>query len=79
MEEIRLTFNRDEGEFSQAAIHLGGVEILFGDQTLALAAFPRLLVAYVLWKAEQELPTRVTVFLMPQSRTAFLAMGFGVS
>ena len=61
VEEIRQIFGRDAEGFSRAAIRLGGVEILFGDKAFALTVFPRVPLAYVLWKEDQEFPARVTV------------------
>ena len=40
---------------------MGGVDLLFGDKAFALTVFPKVPLAYVLWKADEEFPAQVTV------------------
>jgi hypothetical protein len=61
VEEIRGTFGNDAEGFIKAGIRLGGVEIVFGDKAFVLKAFPKVLVAYVLWKEDSEFQARMTV------------------
>jgi hypothetical protein len=40
---------------------LGGTEILYGDKGFALEVFPKIPLAYILWKGDEEFPPRVGV------------------
>ena len=61
VEELRNTFGKDPQAFGRAGSRLGGVELLFGDKAFALTVFPKVPLAYVLWKEDEEFPARVTV------------------
>lgn len=59
--ELQETFGKNPDAFAHAGRRLGGVELLFGDKAIALTVFPRVPLAYVLWKEDAEFPARVTV------------------
>jgi len=40
---------------------MGGSEILNGDKGFALEVFPRVPLAYILWKGDEEFPPRIRV------------------
>jgi len=61
VEEIQAVFGKDPDSFAHAGSRLGGVELLFGDRAFALTVFPKVPLAYVLWKEDAEFPARVTV------------------
>ncbi len=61
VEELQNTFGEDPEAFGRAGARLGGVELLFGDKAFSLTPLPRLPLAYVLWKKDEEFPARVTV------------------
>jgi len=61
VEEIKQVFGKDPDAFAHAGSRLGGVELLFGDKAFALTVFPKVPLAYILWKEDAEFPARVTV------------------
>ena len=61
VEELKSAFGKDPEAFAQAGRRLGGVDLLFGDKAFALTVFPKVPVAYVLWKEDEEFSARVTV------------------
>jgi hypothetical protein len=54
-------YGKDPAAFLTAGRKLGGSEILYGDKGLALAVFPKVPLAYVLWKGDEEFPPKVGV------------------
>jgi hypothetical protein len=54
-------YGRDPEAFLKTGRKLGGSEILYGDRGFALEVFPRVPVAYVLWKGDEEFPPRIGV------------------
>jgi hypothetical protein len=54
-------FGSDPEAFLKAGKKLGGSEILFGDKGFALDVFPKVCLAYVLWKGDAEFPPRMSV------------------
>jgi hypothetical protein len=60
-EELREKFGRDADGFWQAGRRLGGVELFFGDKAFALTVFPKVPLAYLLWKESEEFPAQVRV------------------
>ena len=60
-EELKSTFGGNPEAFSRAGKRLGGVELLFGDKAFALTVFPKVPLAYVLWKGDAEFSAQVTV------------------
>ncbi len=61
VDELKNAFGRNPDAFGRAGRRLGGVELLFGDKAFALSVLPKVPLAYVLWKADQEFPAQVTV------------------
>ena len=61
VEELEALYGRDPDAFLKAGKGFGGSEILYGDKGFALAVFPRVPLAYVLWKEDEEFPPRVNV------------------
>lgn len=60
-EELKEKFGRDADAFWEAGRRLGGVELFFGDKAFALTVFPKVPLAYLLWKESEEFPARVKV------------------
>jgi len=60
-EEIQTAFGKDPAAFARAGARLGGIELFFGDKAFALTVFPKVPLAYVLWKGDDEFPAQVTV------------------
>jgi hypothetical protein len=54
-------FGTDPEAFLKTGKKLGGSEILFGDKGFALNVFPKVCLAYVLWKGDAEFPARMNV------------------
>lgn len=54
-------YGKDPSVFLTAGRRLGGSEILYGDKGFALEVFPKVPLAYVLWKGDEEFPPRVGV------------------
>jgi hypothetical protein len=65
VEELEALYGRDPENFLQAGKRLGGSEILFGDRGFALEVFPKVPLAYVLWKGDEEFPPRINVMFDP--------------
>lgn len=61
VEELKTAFGKNPEAFGRAGNRLGGVELLFGDKAFSLTVFPKVPLAYVLWKEDEEFPARVTV------------------
>jgi len=61
VEELKIAFGKNPEAFVQAGRQLGGVDLLFGDKAFALTVFPKVPLAYVLWKEDEEFPAQVTV------------------
>ncbi len=61
VEGLREAFGKDPEGFSRAGSRLGGVELLFGDKAFALTVFPKVPLAYILWKEDTEFPAQITV------------------
>ena len=60
-EGLKETFGKDPEGFLRAGKRLGGEELLFGDKALAVTVFPRVPLAYLLWKENEEFPAQVNV------------------
>jgi hypothetical protein len=54
-------FGRNPEAFLRAGGRLGGTEVLFGDKGFSIDVFPKVPVAYVLWKGDEEFRPRVNV------------------
>ncbi|MBU1209427.1 MAG: DUF3786 domain-containing protein [Proteobacteria bacterium] len=61
VEELKTAFGKNPEAFGRAGNRLGGVDLLFGDKAFSLTVFPKVPLAYVLWKEDEEFPARVTV------------------
>jgi len=61
VEELKTAFGKNPEAFGRAGNRLGGVTLLFGDKAFSLTVFPKVPLAYVLWKEDEEFPARVTV------------------
>lgn len=71
VEEIRQAFGKDPEGFIQAGARLGGVEIPYGDSAFALKVFPKVPLAYVLWKEDSEFPASINVLFDASIRDHF--------
>jgi hypothetical protein len=61
VEELEKLFGSDPEAFLRAGKKMGGSEILYGDKGFALEVFPRVPLAYILWKGDEEFPPRIRV------------------
>ena len=61
VEELINLFGKDPEAFSKAGKKLGGSEILYGDKGFALNVFPRVPLAYILWKGDAEFTPKISV------------------
>ena len=58
---LERLYGRDPEAFLRAGRKLGGSEILYGDKGFALEVFPKVPIAYVLWKGDEEFPARIGI------------------
>jgi hypothetical protein len=61
IEELINLFGKDPEAFLKTGKKLGGSEILYGDYGFALEVFPKVPLAYILWKGDEEFPPRIKV------------------
>jgi hypothetical protein len=61
VEDLIHLFGKDPEAFLKTGKRLGGSEILYGDKGFALEVFPKVPLAYILWKGDAELPPKVSV------------------
>ncbi len=61
VEELIQLFGGDPEAFLEAGKKLGGSQILYGDRAFALDVFPRVSLAYILWKGDAEFPPKISV------------------
>ena len=61
VEELINLFGNDPEAFFKTGRRLGGSEILYGDKGFALEVFPKVPLAYILWKGDAEFPPKVSV------------------
>jgi hypothetical protein len=61
VDELENLFGRDPDAFLKAGARLGGSEILYGDKGFCLEVFPKVPLAYILWKGNHEFPPRMSV------------------
>ncbi len=61
VEALEAKYGRDPEAFLRAGQRLGGSEILYGDKAFALGVFPRVALAYILWKGDEEFAPRIGV------------------
>ena len=61
VDELEARFGQSPESFLRTGRRLGGSEILYGDKGFALDVFPRVPLAYVLWKGDGEFPSRMGI------------------
>ena len=61
VKELEDLYGKSPGAFLKTGQRLGGSEILYGDKGFAFEVFPRVPLAYILWKEDEEFPPRVGV------------------
>jgi len=61
VEELVNLSGKDPEVFLKIGKQLGGSEILYGDKGFALEVFPKVPLAYILWKGDSEFPPRISV------------------
>ena len=61
VEELEARFGKSPEAFLRAGRKLGGSEILYGDKGFALDLFPKVPLAYVVWKGDEEFPPRIAI------------------
>jgi len=61
VEELENLFGRHSEAFLDAGRKLGGSEILYGDRGFSLEVFPKVPLAFILWKGDEEFPPRIGV------------------
>jgi hypothetical protein len=61
IENLVNLFGRNPEVFLSAGRRLGGSEILFGDKGFSLDVFPKVPLAFILWKGDEEFPPRIGV------------------
>lgn len=61
VEELINLFGKNPEAFLKTGKKLGGSEILYGDRAFALEVLPKVPLAYILWKGNEEFPPRMSV------------------
>jgi hypothetical protein len=61
VEELEDRYGSDPDAFLKAGRRLGGGEILYGDKGFALEVFPKIPLAYLLWKGDKEFSPKVSI------------------
>jgi len=61
VEDLKTALGNAPEAFGRAGKRLGGRELLFGDKAFALMVFPKIPLAYILWKGDEEFPPQITV------------------
>jgi len=61
VEELVHLVGDDPEAFLSAGKKMGGSEILFGDKGFALDVFPKVFLAYILWRGDEEFPPKINV------------------
>jgi hypothetical protein len=61
VEELISLSGKDPEAFLKTGKRLGGSEILYGDKGFALEVFPKVPLAYILWKGDAEFPAKISV------------------
>lgn len=59
--ELIGKYGSDPEAFVRAGHRLGGVEMLYGDRSFGLDAFPRIPLVYVLWLGDREFSPQITI------------------
>lgn len=58
---LETVFGRNPDAFLKAGVRLGGSEILYGDKGFCVEVFPKVPLAFVLWKGDEEFPPKIGV------------------
>jgi hypothetical protein len=61
VEELEDLYGKNPDVFLKAGKKLGGNEILYGDKGFALEVLPKVPLAYILWKGDEEFPPKIGV------------------
>jgi len=61
VEELENLYGRDPENFLNAGKKLGGSKILYGDKGFAVEVFPKVPLAYILWKGDEEFPPKIVI------------------
>jgi hypothetical protein len=61
VEDLTNLSGNDPDAFLETGKTLGGSEIFYGDKGFALQVFPRVPLAYLLWKGDAEFPPKISV------------------
>ncbi|MDH7576782.1 MAG: DUF3786 domain-containing protein [Bacillota bacterium] len=61
VEPLAEIFGGQPGKLLEVAHTLGGRELMIGDVGVTIPAFPRILVAIILWVADEEFPARANI------------------
>ena len=59
--ELEERYSRNPDAFLAVGRSLGGTQILYGDKAFALEVFPKIPMAYILWRGDEEFAARVGV------------------
>lgn len=76
--ELESCFGRDVGTFTKAAEQLGGRKLGQADAAVRFHVFKKFPVDYLLWVADEEFPSRVTILLDRSLPEHFVADGTSV-
>jgi hypothetical protein len=61
VEELEALYGKNPDAFLKTGKKLGGHEILYGDKGFALEVFPKVPVAFILWKGDDEFPPKIGI------------------
>jgi hypothetical protein len=61
VDELEALYGKNPEAFLRAGRSLGGSEIFYGDKGFALEALPKVPLAYILWRGDEEFPPRIGV------------------
>jgi hypothetical protein len=61
VEALETRYGSDPQGFLESGKRLGGSEIFYGDKGFAIHVFPKVPLAFMLWKGDEEFPPRVGV------------------
>ena len=61
VEELTTLLGKNPEVFLKTGTKLGGNEILYGDKGFAIEVFPKVPLAYILWKEDAEFPPKINV------------------
>ena len=61
VEDLTTLLGKNPEVFLKTGKKLGGSEILYGDKGFAIEVFPKVPLAYILWKGDAEFPPKINV------------------